>query len=336
MQHFDESAVPHNLTVVEGQRAVWISGPSCIRYEAIGESYNPEQMQRVVAWLQGRTDTAVHGWLVAEPTVRAVAIWVLGGKVGYLPHELAPPWLNVLARLGARYGVPVGCSATLDPPSAANQGGYGIIVWLPDLFAAPVSQPVPSVRYPGPSPSVREPEAPPAPAAKAPPPPPSRPAAPAPAAVPEIAKEPAISPEGLAKLRAEIDAAKRELASVEEALDIQSFGFYTPKYGLESSVQYASRLATVRADQKKLMTDDKAAPCETTWTIGGSASEGRKMVKQQAKLMLRAFNGECDAAIAKVKYDNVVTLEQRLKKAYETINKLGEVQRVFISARYFD
>jgi hypothetical protein len=52
--------------------------------------------------------------------------------------------------------------------------------------------------------------------------------------------------------------------------------------------------------------------------------------------MLRAFNGECDAAIAKIRYDNATTLEQRLTKAYDDINKLGEVQRVFISRRYFD
>jgi hypothetical protein len=60
------------------------------------------------------------------------------------------------------------------------------------------------------------------------------------------------------------------------------------------------------------------------------------MVKQQAKLMLRAFNGECDAAIAKVRYDNVVTMQQRVEKAYDDVNKLGEVQRVFISRRYID
>jgi len=149
-------------------------------------------------------------------------------------------------------------------------------------------------------------------------------------------KVPDVSPEELARLKKEIAAAKRELASVEEALDIQSFGFYSPKYGFEEVAQYVARLATIRAEQKRLITDDLAAPCDTTWTVGGSKAEGKKMVRQQAKLMLRAFNGECDAAIAKVKYDNVTTLEERLRKAFEQINKLGEVQRVFVSARYFD
>lgn len=156
--------------------------------------------------------------------------------------------------------------------------------------------------------------------------------APEPAAPPE----PPLSPELLAKLRSQIDAAKRELASVEEAIEIQSFGFYKPKYGFESSAQYVSRLASIREEQKKMISDDKAAQCDTEWRVGGSAAEGKKMVKQQTKLMLRAFHGECDAAIAKVKYDNVVTLEERIGKAYEAINKLGEVQRTFISRRYLD
>lgn len=140
----------------------------------------------------------------------------------------------------------------------------------------------------------------------------------------------------IVRLGAEIEGRRKELRSVEESLEIQSFGFYTPKYGFESSAQYTARLKGIRDEQQRLIKDDSAAPCDTKWTVGGSAAEGKKMVKQQAKLMLRAFNGECDAAIAKVRYDNVVTMESRLQKAYTDINKLGEVQRVFISRRYMD
>jgi hypothetical protein len=150
-------------------------------------------------------------------------------------------------------------------------------------------------------------------------------------------------PEELERIRRDIvrtkeqfDAADRELRSVEEALDIQSFGFYAPKYGFESSAHYTARLKGTRDEQQMLIKEEKAAPCNTTWSVGGSAVEGKKMIRQQSKLMLRAFNGECDAAIAKVRYDNAAMLEQRLKKAYDDINKLGAVQRVFISRPYFD
>ncbi len=140
----------------------------------------------------------------------------------------------------------------------------------------------------------------------------------------------------LQKLGTEFEARQKELRSVEEALDIQAFGFYKPKYGFESSAQYTARLKGIRDEQQSMIKDNSAAPCDTTWTVGGSVSEGKKMVKQQAKLMLRAFNGECDAAIAKVRYDNAVTMQSRIEKAYADINKLGEVQRVFIAQRYLE
>jgi len=146
----------------------------------------------------------------------------------------------------------------------------------------------------------------------------------------------------LARLRAEIqiakgalDAAQRDLRSVEEALDIQSFGFYQPRYGFESSEEYAARLKGVREEQSALLKADEATACATTWKVGGSAAEGKKMVRNQSKLMLRAFNGECDAAIAKVKYDNVTAMEERITKSCEAVNKLGSVQQVSITHRYF-
>ena len=50
--------------------------------------------------------------------------------------------------------------------------------------------------------------------------------------------------------------------------------------------------------------------------------------------MLRAFNGECDAAVAKVTWNNATKMVQRIEKAYADINKLGEVMRMSITKAY--
>ena len=50
--------------------------------------------------------------------------------------------------------------------------------------------------------------------------------------------------------------------------------------------------------------------------------------------MLRAFNGECDAAIAKVSYRNVTTLQKRIEKSFTEINKLGAAKKTKITERY--
>jgi hypothetical protein len=58
------------------------------------------------------------------------------------------------------------------------------------------------------------------------------------------------------------------------------------------------------------------------------------MVKQNEKLLLRAFNGECEAAIADVSWNNVGRMEERIRKSYEAVNKLGEVIKVAVTTEY--
>lgn len=59
-------------------------------------------------------------------------------------------------------------------------------------------------------------------------------------------------------------------------------------------------------------------------------------VNQTLKLILRAFNGESDAAIAKVKYNNIHVMEARIRKAWEAINSMAGVQQCQISPVYRD
>lgn len=60
------------------------------------------------------------------------------------------------------------------------------------------------------------------------------------------------------------------------------------------------------------------------------------MTKHYSKLMLRAFNGECNGVIAKVSWNNIDTMEARIKKSYEAINKLGSHHEIIITKDYFD
>jgi hypothetical protein len=135
---------------------------------------------------------------------------------------------------------------------------------------------------------------------------------------------------------ARLEELQQQLESVEEAIEIQSFGFYRPRYGFESSEEYVSRLKQLRETQKESIKTGKATHCDREWKVGGSVAEGKKMIDRIAKLMLRAFNGDCDAAIAKARYDNVVSLEQRVTKAWEEVNKLGESNRVMITKPYYE
>jgi hypothetical protein len=137
-------------------------------------------------------------------------------------------------------------------------------------------------------------------------------------------------------LQKQVDVLRSELKQLDEQADLQSFGFYKPKYSFETSTSYQLELAHIRDAQKRMITAKTAAVCDTDWTVNGSVSEGRKQTNQTLKLMLRAFNGECDAAVAKVKYNNVGTMETRIRKAYDVVNSLVVVQQASLAHAFLD
>jgi len=128
---------------------------------------------------------------------------------------------------------------------------------------------------------------------------------------------------------------KRQISLLEENLEDISFGLYTPHFNFQTSEEYEVKLDTLRAQEKQLIHDGKAASCPTQWTVGGSAREGARMVKLSEKLVLRAFNGECDAALANVSWNNVTRMEERIRSSFETINRLVTVLNVSITEEFF-
>ncbi len=137
-------------------------------------------------------------------------------------------------------------------------------------------------------------------------------------------------------LNEKIKRLRSELHSVEEASKIQSFGFYEPRFGLENSSEYLERLKVIRDDQKKMVRDNTATDCPKNWVVDGSLKKGRDMMAEQTQLMIRAFNGECDAAVTAVKYDNISRVEKRIKKSFDSINKLGASKSAALSRTYFE
>jgi hypothetical protein len=79
-----------------------------------------------------------------------------------------------------------------------------------------------------------------------------------------------------------------------------------------------------------------AATCNTQWALGGSVAEGKKHTDKLLSLMLRAFNGECDSAISRLRATNYQSIEDRISRAFTAINKLGAVQACELSPQYLE
>ena len=152
----------------------------------------------------------------------------------------------------------------------------------------------------------------------------------------ELEKKNNLEKERALKILDKVKELNQEISLLEEKQELQEFSFYEPKYFYDSSEKYRTEIDRVNFEMRSMIDRKIAATCSTQWTVGNSRRKGEKMTNDNLKLMLRAFNGEADAAIAKVKFNNVITMEKRMKKAFEVINKLNEVNCCTISREYLN
>jgi hypothetical protein len=128
--------------------------------------------------------------------------------------------------------------------------------------------------------------------------------------------------------RALYDKLKTEVALLEENLEDISFGVYRPHFTFQTSDEYKSALDELWQLEKAMIKDGRAVVCRSSWEVTGSKKAGEQMTKQYTKLLLRSFNAECDAAIAKVSWSNLPTMSERIRKSFDALNKLGTIMQM--------
>jgi len=145
----------------------------------------------------------------------------------------------------------------------------------------------------------------------------------------------------LTLLQRDITAAQQELAQLRATLVVtdeqsvlQEAGVYEYAHPLDDAVTYKARLADLKDKIKAMVRDGDAVRSITHWQVNGSSRDGAKMVKETSKLMLRAFNAEADNCVRGVRPHTVHTATQRLKKAAETIARLGTMMSIRVSDPY--
>lgn len=140
----------------------------------------------------------------------------------------------------------------------------------------------------------------------------------------------------LQDLEQRIAQAKVDLVETNETVLMQSFGLYTPRYDFSNATGYKDELAKIRQKQKDLIKAGKAATGFNNWTVNGDARKGQKMVSDLQKLLIRAFNSECDDIIDHVKFNNLDAAKKRIDTSCSMISKLGAICGIEISRAYLD
>ena len=116
-------------------------------------------------------------------------------------------------------------------------------------------------------------------------------------------------------LDAELAALRSQVVVTQDAEILQEVGIYDYRHPLTDATEYKARLTRVQ-DQIKAMArkDGGAISATTNWTVNGSAAQGRKMVADFSKLMLRAYNAEADNSSRGLKPYKLDIAMERLEK----------------------
>jgi hypothetical protein len=136
-------------------------------------------------------------------------------------------------------------------------------------------------------------------------------------------------------LEAQVAELQKEVVVTEEASILQEVGIYEYRHPLSDAVAYQAELKRLQ-DQIKVMArkDGGAVLASTTWTVNNSKVQGRKMVREYSKLVLRAYNAEADNLVRALKPYKLESALERLAKISVTIEKLGATMNIRISAAY--
>ena len=128
---------------------------------------------------------------------------------------------------------------------------------------------------------------------------------------------------------------KAQVVTTEESAILQEVGLYEYQHPLHDSVKYQSAIERLQDEIKQMARRDGGAVVSASgWTVNGSAAQGRTMLRDYSKLMLRAYNAEADNLVRAMKPYKLASARERLGKVVSTIERLGKTMSIRISPEY--
>lgn len=127
---------------------------------------------------------------------------------------------------------------------------------------------------------------------------------------------------------------QKELIQLDDEILFQDFGIYFPQYEFAEIEHYKNEIKKIRNVQKDMIKTGLAASCNIKWKVNGSEKEGKKLITNGIKQMIRNFNIECDICIDKVKFSNYENMKKRIIKAFNIQNSLNEINQISITPHY--
>lgn len=127
---------------------------------------------------------------------------------------------------------------------------------------------------------------------------------------------------------------EEQVAVYDDKLSFVELGIYEPHFDFNDSEHYKQQIKKIRDRQKLMVSNKVATDCPTNWEVDGSKAKGQAMINRQMRLTMRAFNNECEAAIANTRWNNVNAMERRILNSAKQINSANKSLRLEIRDAY--
>jgi hypothetical protein len=123
--------------------------------------------------------------------------------------------------------------------------------------------------------------------------------------------------------QSQLKTVQQQILGAEDAIQLESFALYEPKYQFTNSIDYKNRLDEIRKDQKRTARGLSAeVDAWDSYAVELTKAQWKKLRKDALKLALRSFNSESEYCIDNVKFSNIEKMEERIRRSFETCNKL--------------
>lgn len=130
--------------------------------------------------------------------------------------------------------------------------------------------------------------------------------------------------------RSQLQALQQQILGADDAIQLESFALYEPKYQFTNSIDYKNRLSEIREDQKATARGLSAEVDKLDLPAGNlTKAQWKKLRKDALKLALRSFNSESEYCIDNVKFSNMEKMEERIRRSFQTCNKLLNATSIF-------
>ncbi|MEA2095354.1 MAG: DUF4041 domain-containing protein [Candidatus Cloacimonadota bacterium] len=137
------------------------------------------------------------------------------------------------------------------------------------------------------------------------------------------------------KISESLKSIKDDVSIFQPVLDLINIGFIDePDYFFETSERFKAEIRIIREQQKLLIKDRKAINIPSTIALTSNSAYLNKILSAQSKLMLKAFNIECDNLMLKVRTSNYAKILERIDKLATDLEKLSISLKCGFSKEY--